>query len=134
MDIKNIHFGWDTAYGDSDDAGQEQVVPVSTWFKCGEFDDGRATLELRALTSTNLEVRVVIQFANNPDQTTFTQKEITGWTSVEGILYPDVWTDLTNETKQNQIGRVCIEGRRKATTGDGLELVRVAGRTELKTC
>ena len=134
MDSKSMNFGPATAYGDSDDSGQEQVVVVSGWFAAGEFEEARGTLELRALTDANLEVRMVLQLANSPDDSSFVNVAIGPWRSTEDIHYPDDWTGIVNSTKNKQIGRVCIEGRKKTGTGDGLALVTVLGRMDLKTC
>ena len=132
MDIKNMNFGWATGYGKDKDLGNEIRVPVSGWFRCGEYDEGRATLEIRALTNTDLECRVVLELADSPDDSSFTVKEIGSYFSAEGIHYPTTWTPIGTQTETNQIARICVEFKRKTTNGP--EWARVSGRVELKTC
>ncbi len=130
MDKKVVNVGWTTAYGDSDTVEIEQ--PVTSWMSCGEFENARGTFELRGLSNTDLEFRLVLQFADFPDQATYTIKVLEAFQSSEGFHYPNVWTDIVAEAKANQVVRIAVAGKRK--TGAGLACARIAGRVELKSC
>ena len=128
---KTMVFGWETAYGDSTTTPRD--LPVGMWFVCGRYKYGRATFELRGLTDTDLELRVTLQFANSPTDSSFTKKEISANKSTEAVHFPGIWTDIDAETKAHQLARIIVEARKK-TVNDQLEWVRIAGTVELKTC
>jgi hypothetical protein len=129
---RSVDFSLATVYGNNNGAGNEIRIPLTSWASCTGLASARGILELRAMSNTDLEVMLCLEFADYPDQDgTLDMITLGAWQSTEGIHYPTVWNTISAKTDQNQLFRVCVEVRRK--TGTGLEMCRVAGRVELKS-
>jgi hypothetical protein len=133
MESKSLTLSWTTVYANSDVTPLEQ--PLTGWFPCGNFENARATVELRGASHSDLEVRIALQFADFADQSSMTVKALGAtYISTDGITYPDSWELIADESKANQMVRVLAEVRLKDATPGGFQAARLSGRVDLKTC
>ena len=55
------------------DATPGLELPLTGWFSFGEWHSARATMELRGKTHADIQVHIVLQFADHPLQSSRTK-------------------------------------------------------------
>ncbi len=123
--MRTITLPWTTVATDSTSV---VAIPATGWMKASDFAKVRATMEMRGITGTNLNVSVGYQTAN-VENAPGGDAVIGSYRTTADVFYPTGFTDISADT----LGKVMIRlvWLVKLSSGSTIATARVGGSVDL---